>query len=140
MLKISFAVLSYVVFTMTLGVVWNLFIFRGIYVELGQNAYRSAPIMSLGMAAMLAEALALSALFYLFHNNVRSLQQGVSLGLLAGVFSMTYASLVVPAKFSITPIWQYVSLELLFGVIHYSAVGLIYALIFRKKQQLTYSD
>jgi len=140
MLKISIAVITYVVFTMALGVIWNLFLFQDIYVELTQNAYRSAPIMPLGMTAMLAEALALSVLFYVFYRNERSLLQGVSLGLLAGVFSMTYASLVVPAKFSITPIWQYVSLELLFGVIHYSAVGLIFALIFRKEHQLTYTD
>ena len=81
MLKFSLATLSYVVFTMALGIFWNLFIFRDIYAELAQNAYRSAPIIPLGMTAMLAVALALSALFYMFYNNERSLRQGVLLGL-----------------------------------------------------------
>jgi len=84
------------------------------------------------MSAMLAEGVALSALFYMFYINERSLRKGMLLGLLAGVFSMTYASLVVPAKFTISPIWQYLSLEILFGILHYGVAGLIFALIFRK--------
>jgi len=111
--------------------VWNLFAFKGIYLELAQYAYRPTPIMPLGVIAMLLEALALSWLFSLFYRNEYSLRQGVLLSLLTGVFSMTYAALVVPAKFIITPVWQYVSLELLFAVIHYSVVGLIFAKIFR---------
>ena len=44
---------------------------------------------------------------------------------------MSYAALVVPAKFVIAPVWQYVSLELLFGVIHYGLAGLGLAVFFR---------
>jgi len=138
MFKFSLATLSYVVVTMVLGIFWSLVIFRDTYVELTKNAYRSAPIIPLGMSAMLIEGLALSALFYIFYIEERSLRKGVLLGLLAGGGSMTYASLVVPAKFtissisSISSIWQYLSLEILFGVLHYSVTGLIFALIFRK--------
>jgi len=132
MFKFALATLSYVVFTMVLGIFWNLFIFRDIYIELAKYSYRSAPIIPLGMSAMLAEGVALSALFYMFYINERSLRKGMLLGLLAGVFSMTYASLVVPAKFTISPIWQYLSLEILFGILHYGVAGLIFALIFRK--------
>jgi len=130
--KFLLSIAAYVTFTMALGTFWNLLVFRDIYDELAQNIYRSAPIIPLGMTAVFAEGLALSALFYMFYTNDRTLRQGVLLSLLAGVFSMTYASLVVPAKFSITPVWQYLSLEMVFGVIHYSIIGLIYALIFRK--------
>jgi len=50
---------------------------------------------------------------------------------------MTYAALAVPAKFTITAIWQYVSFELLFAVIPYNATGLAFTHIFRKNSLAT---
>jgi len=131
--KFIFAILFYVVFTIAFGAFWNLFIFRDTYVELAQYSYRVTPILPLGMAAMFAEGVALSVLFKLFYTTEHSLGLGLLLALLVGVFSISYASLVVPAKFLISPIWKYVSLEIVFGIIHYGSVGAVYALIFRSK-------
>jgi len=78
---------------------------------------------------------ALSVLFSCFYTAEHSLRRGLLLGLLVGGFSISYASLVVPAKFLISPLWQYVGLELLFGIIHYGGIGLVYALIFRTKNK-----
>jgi len=50
--KFILATLFYVVFTIVLGVFWNLFIFRDTYVELAQYSYRPTPILPLGLAAM----------------------------------------------------------------------------------------
>ena len=132
MAKLLIPTFGYMVLTMVLGMAWNLFIFQDVYADMAKFAYRPEFIMPLGIAAMFAEGVALSALFKLFYNtNVHSLRHGILLGLLTGTLSMSYAALVVPAKFVIAPVWQYVSLELLFGVLHYGLAGLGFAVFFR---------
>ena len=125
MAKLLPPVFAYMVLTMAFGMVWSLFLFQPVYADMAKYAYRPEFIMPLGIAAIFIEGLALSVLFKLFYNNnVHTLRHGIFMGLLAGILSLSYAALVVPAKFVIAPVWQYVSLELLFGVIHYGLAGL----------------
>lgn len=131
-MKIILGIIAYIILTLVIGYCWNMVLFRESYVSLASVSLRDAPIMQLGMVAILFEAVALSLIFTLFYTGSNPLTQGLFLGLLVGVFSIGYAGLVVPAKFMIDPIWKYSLLELCFGVIHFSVAGIVLGYIFNK--------
>lgn len=68
----------------------------------------------------------------MYYKGGNPLTEGLILGLLVGIFSIGYASLVVPAKFSIDPIWKYIVLEFGFGLIHFGIAGIILGFIFNR--------
>ena len=133
MAKILLGVTVYVVFTFILAFSWNMLLFRELYLSLASFSLRGAPIMQLGLISVLVEGVALSLLFSKYYKGVKKpLTEGMILGLLVGAFSIGYASLVVPAKFIIDPIWQYSVLELGFGIIHFGFAGIILGYIFNR--------
>ncbi len=129
MSKILLGAFAYVVLTLSLGFVWNLILFRDVYVAIGSQSMRAAPVMPLGLAAIVIEAVVLGFLFAKLSDG--SISQGLVLAFAVGAFSMTYGGLVVPAKFMIEPIATYVLLESAFGVLHYGAAGTTLAFVFR---------
>ncbi len=130
MSKILTGAATYIVLTFALAFVWNMVLFRDTYVALGAQSMRDEPIMPLGLAAILIEAVVLALLFSKVFNG--SLKQGLFLALAVGAFSITYGALVVPAKFLIDPVPSYVALEAGFGLLHYGAAGVGLAYVFRK--------
>ncbi len=78
---------------------------------------------------MLVEGLALSILFSRFFQGQSSIREGITLAMLVGMFSIGYAALVVPAKFAVAPVWKYVALEVVFGVLHFGAAGVLFSYI-----------
>ncbi len=131
MLRILIACISYVVLTFAIAMIWNMVLFRDIYISLAANSLRSQPIIMLGLLSVITEAVTLSLLFHFYFRQSASLKGAVALAVSVGIFSMTYASFTVPAKFIIDPIWQYVSLEIIFGLIHYGLVGAAFFFIFK---------
>jgi hypothetical protein len=132
MVKISFGIAAYVVFTFILAYSWNMLLFRESYLSLASSSLRSAPIMQLGLVSVLIEGVVLSLLFSMYYKGGDPLTEGVLLGLLVGTFSIGYAGLVVPAKFVIEPIWKYSILELGFGIIHFGLAGVFLGYIFNR--------
>jgi hypothetical protein len=121
---------AYIVLTFALAFIWNMLLFRDKYTALASESLRDNPIMPLGFVAIVIQALILATLFSKFSDG--SMQQGLLLALGVGAFSITYGAFVVPAKFAIAPVAHYAALELLFGVIHYSAIGVALTYVFRK--------
>lgn len=136
MSRIFIACFSYVILTFAIAMIWNMVMFRDTYLALAATSLRAAPIIPLGLISVLTEAVAMSLLFHFYCRRAMSLKTAVTFALSVGVFSMTYASFTVPAKFVISPIWQYVSLELAFGWLHYSLVGVVFFFIFKKHDAL----
>jgi hypothetical protein len=132
MKPILIGVVAYVLLTIVLGVVWNLFLFQDTYNAISGPGRRTSPIMPLGISSMLLEGVALSLLFSRFFQGPIPVRDGVVLALLIGAFSMGYAAFVVPAKFAVTQVWKYAALELAFGVLHFGAVGALFSFIFRR--------
>lgn len=128
----SAAIAGYVLLTMIMGYTWNILIFHSTYMAIGGSGRRPDPIIPLGMASMLLEGIALAVLFSWAYRGSNPIKEGLSLGLLAGAFSVGYAALVVPAKFDISPVWKYAALELAFGILHFGAAGLLFAFAFRR--------
>lgn len=131
--RVLIACFSYVILTFAIAMIWNMVLFRDTYVALAATSLRAEPIIPLGLLSVLTEAVAMSLLFHFYCRRSMSLKTAITFALLVGVFSMTYASFTVPAKFVIDPIWQYVSLELIFGLLHYSLVGIVFFFIFNNR-------
>jgi hypothetical protein len=131
MLRILIACISYIVLTFAIAMIWNMVLFRDIYISLAANSLRSQPIIMLGLLSVMTEAITLSLLFHFYFHHSKSLKGAITLAVSVGIFSVTYASFTVPAKFIIDPIWQYVSLELIFGLFHYGLVGTAFFFIFK---------
>lgn len=126
--------ITYIFWTLFFGFLWNMIIFKDLYTELAGGSYREAPLMQFGMMAIFIEAIALSILFKKFYDkDDRPHIEGLQLGLLVGIFSITYASLVVCAKFDISPLWKYLALEISFGAIHFGVAGILFGLIYKGK-------
>lgn len=124
------ATVAYIVFNFVFALVWNLGLFKKQYAEMTGSTAREKPIIPLGLVAIIVQALALSVLFSLFYKGVNLVGEGLMLGLLLGSYSTVYGAFVVPAKFNITPIWKYATLELLYGILHFGIAGIMLAYIF----------
>jgi len=133
MRTILLAIIAYVVLTFALGFVWNLILFKDLYAGMTGAATRTNPIIQLGLIAILLEAITLSLAFHRFHNPTIGLKSGLGIALGLGLFSMTYASLVVPAKFAIEPVATYSLMEIAFGLIHYTLAGIVLVRLFAGK-------
>jgi len=125
--------LAYTILTFAVAYTWNLIIFPDIYAGLTLASHRPGPIIPLGVAAILSQALAITALFHFVYAQRPGLGKAIALSLTVGIMDTAYAAFTVPAKFIIDPIATYVSLELAFGVVHYGLVGLAFFFIFGKK-------
>lgn len=134
MTRIFVAIISYLVLTFTIAITWNLVLFRETYLALAAGSLRPEPIIPLGLLSVLTEAVAMSLLFHFYYGRSPGIKNAVILALSVGVFSMTYASFTVPAKFLISPVWQYLVLELSFGLLHYGLVGVVFFFIFKTRK------
>ncbi|OUR76129.1 hypothetical protein A9Q83_15040 [Alphaproteobacteria bacterium 46_93_T64] len=133
MYRILIACISYIVLTFVIAMTWNMVLFRDIYISLAASSLRPEPIVPLGLLTVVIEAVALSLLFHTFYRSAPSFKNALLLALSVGTFNMTYAAFTVPAKFLISPVWQYASLELAFGIVHYGLAGIAFFFIFGKR-------
>ena len=130
MRPILLSIVAYVILTFALGFIWNLILFKDLYAGMTGTATRPNPIIPLGLIAVLLEAITMSLAFRRFHNPSMGLKSGLVIALGLGLFSMTYASLVVPAKFAIEPVATYSLIEIAFGLIHYALAGFVFVRLF----------
>lgn len=130
MTKLLMGTGAYIFITFALAFVWNMILFRDKYKALAAASLRDEPIMALGFVAIVIQAIILATLFSKFSDG--SIQQGIFLALAVGAFSITYGAFVVPAKFAIAPVADYTMLELVFGILQYSAIGVALAYVFRE--------
>jgi hypothetical protein len=131
MKRILSGVVTYIVLTVVMGFVWNMALFHGAYAGIGGPGRREHPIMPLGVSSIIIESAALSLLFSRFCEGQGRIQEGITLTMLVGAFSVGYAALVVPAKFSVTPVWQYIALESIVGILHFGSAGILFSDIFK---------
>ena len=126
------AIAAYAVLTLALGTVWNLVLFKDLYAGLTGVTTRPEPIVQLGMIAILLEAAAIAFAFQRYYDPNIGLRNALTISLGLGVFSMTYASLVVPAKFAVETVLTYTLMEVIFGIIHFTLAGIVLARVFAK--------
>lgn len=118
--------ISYIIVTFILAYIWHLVIFGSAYAELGIASLRPEPIFQFGLLAIIVHAAVFTYFFAQFFDPQPNLARALKLSLGLGAVITAYAALSVPAKFEIEPASHYVWLELVFGVIHYSVIGVLY--------------
>ena len=126
-----FGVAAYLVPTFPLGFFWHLVWFEPSYHALA--IYRADPIIPLGLASMVVQALIFSwvypRLFPARHGAV--LRPGLVYGLGIGLLSWSFTTLAVAAKHPITSIVDYALLETGFSVVQFLFVGPLIAWAYR---------
>ena len=123
----------YVVVNFAIAAIWNMFLFKEKYDTMTAGFQRKDPIMVLGVVAMLVNMALTLWLFSAFYpasqiNIVRAL------GLVALVMlpNISYAALVVPAKYTVTDVTSFVLMELVFGAILIVVLGSALAITFAR--------
>ncbi len=116
-----------------IAAVWNMFLFKEKYDTMTAGFQRKDPIMVLGVVAMLVNMALTLWLFSAFYpagqiNIVRAL------GLVALVMlpNISYAALVIPAKYTVTDVTSFVLMELVFGAILIVVLGSALAITFAR--------
>lgn len=123
---------SYVIVTFILAYIWHLVIFGSAYGELGIASLRPEPIFQFGLLAIIIHAAVFTYFFARFFQPAANLSEALKISLGLGAAITAYAAFTVTAKFEIEPASLYVWLELVFGIIHYTVIGLLYYFITKR--------
>ena len=124
-------VAAYLVPTFPLGFFWHLVWFEPRYHALA--VYRADPIIPLGLASMVLQALIFSWAYpRLFPGGRGSvLKSGMSYGFGIGLLSWSFTTLAVAAKHPVASIMDYALLETGFTVVQFLFVGPLIAWAYR---------
>jgi hypothetical protein len=122
---------AYLVPTFPLGFFWHLVWFERSYQALA--IYRADPIIPLGLASMVLQALIFSWAYpRLFPGGRGSvLKRGLTYGLAIGLLSWSFTTLAVAAKHPVGSIVDYALLETGFTIVQFLLVGPLIALAYR---------
>lgn len=124
--RTSVLFISYIIVTFVLAYIWHLQLFGENYVQLGAASLRPEPIFQYGLLAIITHAAIMTYFFECFFKAPASLMAALKLSLGLGAVITAYAAFTVAAKFKIEPAINYVLLELIFGVLHYTVIGVLY--------------
>ncbi len=124
------AAVAYIVFSLAFGLIWNEVVFKKQFRAMTSSISREKPIISLGLLALVIQALSISILFSLFAKGANPIAEGLLFGLLLGSYSIVDDALVTPARFLVSPIWNFVLFQLSYGIIKFGVAGIIVAYVF----------
>ena len=121
---------AYLVPTFPLGYLWHLVWFETNYHALG--IYRPDPIIPLGLASMLIQAVVFSWAYpRLFDPGDSIPRNGLRYGIALALLSWSFTTLAVAAKHPLASIADYLVLETAFTVVQFLVVGPLIALAHR---------
>ncbi|MEP3198527.1 MAG: hypothetical protein ABJO57_11695 [Lentilitoribacter sp.] len=124
--RIFILFISYIIVTFILAYIWHLELFGESYAQLGAASLRPEPIFQYGLFAIITHAVVFVYFFQMFYNAPAGLLAALKIALGLGAVITAYAAFTVAAKFEIEPARQYVMLELAFGLLHYTVIGVLY--------------
>jgi len=132
-MQILIAGVVYVIVNFAIAAVWNIVIFKAKYDAMTAGFQREAPIFSLGIAAMLINMALTLWLFKTFYPGGQiDLTRALGLTALVMLPNISYAALVMPAKYNVTDVTSFVLMELAFGAILIVALGAALAMVFSR--------
>lgn len=134
MRKFILPVITYIIVSFAWAYVWNLVLFKDAYSAIANSALRPEPIIPLGFVAIIIQALVITYLFVKIFPLAPSMKTAFTLTLGFGTFLITYAAFVVPAKFNISSPQQYMAMELVFEIIHFTIIALLFFSIFKNSK------
>lgn len=127
--KFTMMAVTYVVLTFIIAAGWHLFLFKDMYDQLGIFT-RKEPIIPLGIASMIMQALALAYLYPLFFKGGSPVKEGLKFGLLIGVLMASIAVFAEGAKQQVSSLTTWLIFESVYYLLQFSLVGLAIGLIY----------
>jgi hypothetical protein len=128
------AVLAYLLPTFPLGYAWHLVTFKDAYDRL--DLLRPEVIIPFGLASMVVQAVifawAYPRLFSTRHSDFRS--SALRFGALAAVFAWSFTTLPVAAKYQMSSVVDFLTLETAFTILQFAIVSPLVALAWREAQ------
>lgn len=94
---------------------------------------RADPVLPLGFAAMIIQALVLSFVMLTLWPNGATIRQGLGVSISFGLFLGSYIALAEPAKYAAPSIPAWMLTESTASLVQFSVFGLILGLIYRKR-------
>lgn len=127
------SVAAYMLPTFPLGYIWHLVVFKDHYHKL--NLYRDEVIIPLGIASMFVQALLFAWLYPRVFSTRRDRWISSALQFFAvfSVLAWSFTTLPVAAKYQMTSVTAFLSLETAFTLVHFLVVAPLIALANRDK-------
>ena len=132
--RLLLAAASYVILTFIIAATWHLVAFKAVYEQLAIYT-RSEPIIPLGIASMIVQAVIFALLYPRFARGVSPAREGALFGLVMGAFLASYAVLADAAKLEVTSLGTWLALEGIYYLIQFPLVGLVFGLIYGRSSK-----
>lgn len=129
--KFTYAAIAYIVLTFAIAAGWHLVIFKDIYDQLGIFT-RKEPVIPLGIASMIMQALVLSYLYPRYYRGGGILKAGLIFGALTGVLMASIAVFAEAGKQQVTSLPFWLLFESGYYLLQFSIAGVVIAKIYGK--------
>ncbi len=125
------AVMAYLVPTFAIAYLWHLVIFAHRYEALA--IYREELIIPFGFVTIVIQGILAALAFPRLFTTGSVWSKGLRYGAAAGLLSWTFTTLAVAAKYPMSSIADFVTLETAFTVAQFAVVGPLTAWVFRSE-------
>lgn len=132
--KIIFVTTSYVILTMAVAYPWHMIWFHNLYEGMGAFT-RPAPIIPLGMLAMLTQGIVIAYLYPFYYKGGNPVIQGIKFSLIIGAVVYSVMGFAMAAKIDINPISTFLLYSVIFQLIQFVLTGAALGLIYGKIDQ-----
>jgi len=136
MKKFVLATLSFFILTMPWAYSWHVIWFHELYVQLGAFT-RPAPIMPLGIAAVLIQGAVIAYLYPFYYRGGHPVIQGIKFSLIIGLMVYTVMGFANTAKIGIEPISTYLTYHTIFQLVQFIVTGTVLGLIYGRSANTT---
>lgn len=127
-------VAAYFVITMAWAYPWHMVFFHDLYVQMGAFQ-RAAPIMPLGISAILIQGIVIGYLYPFFYKGQSSVRQGIVFNLIIGLMTYTAMGFATAAKFQIEPVSTFLLYHTVFQLIQFTLTGAALGFIFKENKK-----
>jgi len=135
MKKLGLYVLAYFAITMAWAYPWHMVFFHDLYVEWGAFQ-REAPIMVLGIAAILIQGVVIGYLYPNYNKGQgHPIVSGIKFNLIVGLMTYTAMGFATAAKFQIEPVLPFLMYHTVFQTIQFVLTGTALGVIYKEKTQ-----
>lgn len=130
--KFTFAAVAYTILTFAVAASWHLVLFKDVYDQLGIFT-RKEPIIPLGIASILMQALILAYLYPRFFKGGNPVREGLAFGLLSGVLMASIAVFAEAGKQHVSSLATWLVFESAYYLLQFGLLGVVIALIYGRR-------
>ncbi len=126
------AAIAYVIVTFLIAASWHLVFFKELYDEFAIFT-RKEPLIPLGIASILMQALVLAYLYPALYKGGRPAKEGLKFGLLIGVLMASIAVFAEAGKQNVSSLSTWLVFESAYYLIQFGLIGVIIGLIYGRR-------